>query len=178
MSASRDELLDRLITERQLLRLSYDFCRGVDRGDTALLETLYWPGAADEHGFNATNTARELIDALPVNRRALDETQHHVTTHAFEIDGDRAEGEVYVVAYHRFTADDGPTVVVIGARFLDKYDRRDGIWRISHRRAVESWSVKAPAPQDRGLDMVGRIPRAGIGADDPAHTFFDFEALR
>jgi hypothetical protein len=50
--------------------------------------------------------------------------QHNITTVNFAIDGNIAEGEIYTIATHTFNAGDRDVDVVVGGRYLDKYEKR------------------------------------------------------
>ena len=95
-----------------------------------------------------------------------------MTTYLIGIDGDYAEAENYVIAHNDMPGDQGSVTFVIGGRYLDKYERRDGRWKISHRIGIEDWSVKVPTPANRGKGLVGDIPIGAVGKDDPTHDFF------
>ena len=45
-----DDALQRLLDEQAIRRLLVDYCRGVDRGDEALVASVYHPDATDDHG--------------------------------------------------------------------------------------------------------------------------------
>jgi hypothetical protein len=172
MTKSRDEMIDILWAEREIRQVVQNYCRGVDRCKINLLESVFHEDAIDEHGFNPTNTAREYLDAVPVRRPHIEEIQHHTTNHVIQIDGDRAEGEVYVIAYHRYQEEGAFIILAVGGRYLDKYECRDKVWRIAHRVCVEDWSIKMPAPQQRKDELTGTLPHGGLGEADPSYRFF------
>ena len=64
---------------------------------------------------------------------------HNITTHTCEIDGDVAHCESYVIGAMRVV--DGKTVVLLGGRYLDRLERRDGVWRIAVRRCTLEWTM-------------------------------------
>jgi len=170
---SKDDMLDVLWSKEEIRALAFRYCRGADRGDMALLEEIYHPGALDEHGFNKSNTARDFLDAVPAMRASMGEIQHNITNHLIEVDGDQGEGELYVIAYHRYQSSEGEVVFVTGGRFLDKYERRDGEWRILHRMCVDDWGIKMPAPEKATMELLdGGLTPGRLGTGDPSYHFF------
>jgi len=169
----KEEMLDILWSKEQIRDLGLRYCRGADRGDIPLLESVYHQDALDEHGFNKTNTVREFLDAVPEMRAAMHELQHNITNHLIRVDGDKAEGELYVIAYHRYESAEGLAVLVTGGRYLDKYERRGGEWRIAHRVCVGDWAIKIPAPPRPDIDLVDNSLAQGcVGTGDPSYDFF------
>jgi hypothetical protein len=74
----------------------------------------------------------EDIDAL-LAERAI---QRVLTTYSRGVDLDRdlARSETYAVAFHRYTDADGhPTDMWAGLRYVDRFERRQGEWRIEER---------------------------------------------
>lgn len=94
--------------------------------------------------------------------------------HDDAIDGDRAEGEVYVLSYYRYDENGVPMIVVVGGRYLDKYERRDGKWGIAHRVAMEDWSAKVPAPVMRQQELAGMLERGQLAGEDRSASFFQW----
>src|SRR3546814_3433178 len=68
---------------------------------------------------------------------------HNVTTINLKLDGVRAEGEIYLIAMHQVKTNEGLFDVLIGGRYFDKYEKRDGVWKFSHRSIVADWSYTA-----------------------------------
>ena len=52
--------------------------------------------------------------------------------------GEHAQGELYTVAYHR-THPPQAREIVIGGRYLDRYERRAGVWKFLHRSLALDW---------------------------------------
>ena len=61
-----------------------------------------------------------------------------------ELDGDRAYVEAYAVAYHDRTGARRPEergrLDLWGGRYVDRFERRSGEWRIAHRNCVIDWT--------------------------------------
>lgn len=172
MKPSRDEMIDILLAEREIRRLGHICSHNVDRGNIEGLRELFHPDAIAEYGFNKTKTVDEFLEHFKVQRTHLTGVQHHMTTHLIAVKGDYAEAENYAIAHCHIEEEDGFKTFVIGGRYLDKYERRNGTWKISHRLGLEDWSVKVPMPPKRSKELVGDIPHGGIGEEDPGHSFF------
>lgn len=135
-AAERDPELQRLLDEAAIRRVVCTYARAVDRCDWELLRSCYHPRAIDDHGA-FVGTVEELIELL--RRETWRSTAHYVANQLidFDADGDGAWSEAYVYALHRSGDGERPRVDAIGSgRFLDRFERRDGVWRIAHRRVI------------------------------------------
>jgi hypothetical protein len=126
-----------------LQELVQKYSRAIDRHDFALLRTLYHDDAIEEHGGMFSGPVSEYIDWLRGALTRNEATAHYVVNMLFEVDGDRAEGEIYKINYHRSPPPD-PIEIVTGSRSHDRFERRDGIWRFSYRGIVIDWSNTRP----------------------------------
>jgi hypothetical protein len=168
------DLTDALVAKDAIRELVLQFCRAVDRGDVALAESLYEHDALDEHGFNRTNTAREFLDSIEAMESGLATIQHNITNHLIRITGAHsAEGEAYVIAYHRADLEDAAYLLITGGRYLDRYSEREGQWRFTHRKCVVDWAHDMTVPPKLGDDSITvNIATGRMDADDPSFAFF------
>ena len=147
--ATTDPLLQEMIDEFQLRKLVHAYCRAVDRGDLATLRELYHHDAVDAHGAFSTGTVDDFLGELAAARPYIRSMQHNITTVNFAISGDSAEGEIYTIAIHTFSAGDRDVGVVVGGRYLDKYEKRDDTWKLIERTIVTDWAhVNDPSSVD------------------------------
>ena len=117
--------------------------RGHDRHDAELMKSAYHDDGVDEHG-PAVNAGRAYGEwANETHAAAFVDHLHNITTHTCEIDGDVAHCESYVIGTMRFR--DGATIGLMGGRYLDRLERRDGVWRIAVRRCTIEWALTADA---------------------------------
>jgi ketosteroid isomerase-like protein len=134
MTRDTDADLRELLDKQALTELVTRLSRAVDRCDEELLLSCYWEDALDDHGAYKGDP-RGFLEHL--RKRTMDPTtgplQHAISNLLFELDGDQAYGEVYVES--RAVAPDG-TVQRGLARYVDRYERRDGDWRVAHRRVI------------------------------------------
>ena len=162
-----------MLDEHALRKLVHAYCRAVDRGDLDTLRSLYHHDAEDRHGTFSSGSVDTFLRTLADMRPHIRSMQHHVTTTNFVISGDTAEGEIYSIATHSFAAGDGETEVVVGGRYLDKYEKRSGAWKFTTRSIVTDWAhVHNPSTVDLSHPMTRNTPRGRPGPDDPSYEFF------
>ncbi len=130
----------RYLRDRQdILDCVMNQSRGHDRHDVELMASVYHPDGIDEHG-PTVKTGEEYGDwANAAHSAVFADHLHNITTHTCEIDGDVAHAESYVIGTMRMQ--DGRTLSVIGGRYLDRLERRDGEWRIALRRCTIEWMM-------------------------------------
>src|SRR5262249_23624395 len=106
-------------------------------------------------------------------------TQHHIGNVLIELQGERAGAETYWVAYHRIPADAGGTGLVagrgaetdlfIGGRYIDRFERRDGGWKIARRVGIHDWQRFEPA-SDGGFFQSQPRKRGVRSRDDLSYS--------
>lgn len=128
-------LADKNAIREQLLR----FSRGVDRADAKLVDSVYWPDACDEHGAAGTLRGSECSSAF-IGRASYKASQHHLTNILIELHGDTAYAESYALNFLIIERNGKEFTRSMGARYIDRFERRNGEWRIAHRVMVHDWS--------------------------------------
>lgn len=146
----RDPAIQELLDKQEIHEVLMRYCRGVDRRDLDLLLSAFHPDALDEHGIfdgNAHEFARMAVDML----EQFTATSHMIVNEYAQIDGDSAHVESYVLACHRSERDGERIDMTMGARYVDRFERRDGHWKISHRAVLHDWNreevVRAEWPE-------------------------------
>ncbi len=133
--------IDRLDARAAILDCMNRYTRGADRLDRELLLSAYHPDATDDRGaFTGGPEAR--VDWLLAFLRTLGHTSHHISNFTIKIDGDVAHTESYVMTTRMPTG--GGVVTIGGARYIDRFEQRDGDWRIAHREAVMDYEFTGP----------------------------------
>jgi SnoaL-like domain len=166
-------LLQDMLDEFALHKLVHGYCRAVDRGDVARLRSLYHDDAADDHGAFSSGAADDFLSELVAARPYIRSMHHNITTVNFAISGHSAEGEVYSIATHTFIAGDHDVDVIVGGRYLDKYEKRSGAWKFVERKIVTDWAhVNDPSTVDLSHPITRGTPIGTPDANDPSHRFF------
>ncbi|HET8612091.1 MAG TPA: nuclear transport factor 2 family protein [Sphingomonas sp.] len=164
MSAASDAALSALLDKQALHELAMRYSRAIDRRDPELLATVYHPDAHDEHGAFFDGPASTFIANLKKTMAVFEVSQHMIGNASYRLDGDYAEGELYFTAYHR-TLPPEPRHEIVRGRYLDRYERRDGEWRIAYRRLVwDSYETTPVQPAD--TETLRALGEGGKGEDD------------
>jgi hypothetical protein len=131
-----------LLDKQAIYEVLITYCRGVDRCDIATVDSVYHQDSVDDHGYwkgAGKDFAPFVVNRL---REANIATTHSVTNVLIEVDGAAAWSESQVMV-HLLRRDTDPVETdVMGARYLDRLERRDGAWRISDRTVVLDWNTK------------------------------------
>jgi ketosteroid isomerase-like protein len=119
--------------------------RGTDRRDFPLLRSCYHDDAYDDRGPDQGGPdayVERVSEGLPQWER----TMHFIGNQLIEVEGHVAHAESYCVAYHRRAASDGEQAydMVVGLRYVDRLERRNGEWRIACRVRAWEWSRVDP----------------------------------
>lgn len=147
MDAALAALVDRREIEDAILR----YCRGIDRLDLELVRSCYWPDATDSHGgFSGTRDA--FVAWVEKLLARFESTSHFVGNLLVELAGDAAVAETYAIAFHRSAEPKASLNLIIGVRYVDRFEKRGGAWKIARRVCVTEWS--------RVDDEAGRFPIA------------------
>ncbi|MDH3683676.1 MAG: nuclear transport factor 2 family protein [Acidimicrobiia bacterium] len=161
------DVTDQLLAEREIRRRLLDYCRGIDRCDAELVASTYHPDAVDDHGAfqgSGHELARFATEALLEHYEA---TMHTIGDSIIDFaDDTTAYVETYVFADHRAKGDEGELLERFGARYVDRFEQRDGAWRIADRVVVVEWTDTAPITPTRGS---GRYVRGLRSRDDIAY---------
>lgn len=168
-----DARLQALMDKQEITELVHAYCNAMDRRDYDLLRTLYHEDATDDHGAFFRGLAMEFIGRLPEIQAPMNILHHNVTTVNIALEGNYGEGEVYVLAFHQAATGDGAVDLLIGGRYFDKYEKREGVWKYSERAVVADWATFTD-PSAVCLDhpMIEGSHIGRPGPNDPSYQFF------
>lgn len=129
----RETKLDELLSRQEILDVLTRYCQGVDRGDVDLLRSVYHEDAIDDHGMfkgRGHDFAEWIVAWERENIRAC---QHVIGNHSCDLRGDVAFCETYCIS---FSEDVRGTNATVYNRYIDRFERRDGVWKIADRLVV------------------------------------------
>ncbi|MEO9500266.1 MAG: nuclear transport factor 2 family protein [Parasphingorhabdus sp.] len=172
MEATED-LTQQALDKLAIMELPARYMRGLDRLDRDLLRAQFWDDAWMDYGIytgGADGFADFCMEALSSHVR----NHHIIGQNLVEIDGDQAYGEVYFQAYHRIVGEEGEERdVVIAGRYVDRYQKRAGIWKFAYRSEVVDWARDDPAA-DAFLAGSGNI----WGERKPDDSLYQRDAMK
>ncbi len=158
------ELLDRQRIWDCMLR----YARGMDRLDEALALSAYHPGAIEDHGAMIAPCEQFVPNVIGFHRDGELATQHILSNHSCEIDGDVAHSETYVRCFSVLPS--GRNRLSFG-RFVDRLEKRDGRWGIVSRVSLPDGAMDVPQFDDRAgmVNLPGSLAHPSRDAADPSY---------
>lgn len=131
---------DLMAEEAALGRLVMLYAHAVDRHDPDLFLSIFAEDASLETPVNKWEGHAQLRN-IPIRVKDFyQSTLHTVLNQHFAIDGDKADGETYCIAYHLFRPEDGRQKRADWAiRYQDRFVRRNGKWLFYSRRLIVDW---------------------------------------
>lgn len=151
------------------------FARAVDRQDWKAAREAYHEGAFDDHGFfkGPPDAFLAHIEQLHAQQ---DHSMHLNTNVLIEFQTpDRAFVETYVLVLQRFlpgapNVPDGAQGLrnIAAARYLDRFEKRSGAWRVVHRTLVFGDVMGEPMQEPSRFPPGYTVQKHGM--DDPLYS--------
>jgi hypothetical protein len=167
------EELNLLMAERAIQRVLTSYSRGVDRFDFETVRSCYWPDGTDDHG-SFVGGVDEFISFVQKSLNRFERTAHFLGNMQIDVDLGRgvARSETYAIAFHRYSdAEGNPTDMRAGLRYVDRFERRDGQWRIRKRVCAYDWRRTDRVGADGGF--ADTYVRGIRSADDIVYHILD-----
>jgi len=177
MSPALPPELQEVVDRQKIYDVLTRYCRALDRCDVELMKSVYWEDGFDDHGVFAGNAQAFAEFIVREIQEWFEVTMHAIANVHMEIDGTTAHTEAYLLAYHRVKADrrkiedvfgatylrqfvgagePAPQDFFFGGRYVDRLDKRDGVWRIAKRTVIMDWNRNEPTRSlwDEGMFAV------------------------
>jgi len=184
--------LQKLIDQRDIENVISRYARAIDRSDVELLKSCYHPDAISNNAVSRIPAWEYAEIIIPQMRKLFSGTMHHVTHSNIQINGDIAAAESYFIAWHLVVGGFDEVMTFFGApyaeemkrlgtlsgghdfvgsgRYLDRFAKRDGIWRFSERTVTMEWNHFGPVTKGTPESLFGRMPAwARRDREDPVY---------
>jgi len=134
----------RLVDERDVLDVEHRFAASMDGRDWATFRSLY----ADElvldytsyrGGDPVTVSAEAWVERVRSRFATLVATQHSLSNHRIEVDGDQARCLAYVEATHIGRIEGAEQWCLVGGQYDDLLSRTAAGWRIVRKKLEVRW---------------------------------------
>ena len=142
---ARLQRLEEIADKREIEDVVLRYCRGVDREDIELIRSCYHPDATEEHG-SFQGSIDEYIEWVSRRISRYSMSMHFVGNVLVELGEPKADGtraarcETYGIAHHRSETHGPNANLIVGFRYIDRFERRgEGGWRIAARVCTTEW---------------------------------------
>src|SRR4051794_29089650 len=135
--------LEELLVREEITDVIKRLARGTDRLDEQAMASCYHDDGFDDHNSfrgSGTEFAAWVCEVLP----HFETTMHFIGDPYVRLQerAQVAQVDTYCVAHHISKPDDAgdQTDMVLGLRYVDRFERRDGRWRIAKRVCAFDWT--------------------------------------
>lgn len=192
--AQLDELesgLEEVGVYRTILDNELQYTRGLDRQDEELIDNSFWPDAEASYGEKIDmETFAEWANEEHAKKAAH---QHHVTGISLDINGDTAHAESYIIYSSDMDRDtsrdtggaptpgripEGTYATLGSGRYLNRYEQREGDWKIRVHEYVHEISMRLEAVDLCAVSCLGRWDTSDISYLRPLQPLSEEERRR
>ncbi|HEY9281367.1 MAG TPA: nuclear transport factor 2 family protein [Eoetvoesiella sp.] len=177
---SPERIADRMAIQDAM----YRWCRAVDRLDYEGMRAAFHPDGTDDHGI-FSGGVDGLVEWIKERHKKIPFSMHQVSNMLIEFASpDLALVETYVRTVQRYPADATASLVQLSggqegtpgvavdlltcSRYVDRFERRAGEWRIFRRTLVQDWKQMVEVPENAPKPLDGWTV-GSRSKDDPVY---------
>ncbi len=139
-AVTASEIQDRLEIAQQLA----NYARAMDRCDHALGYSVFHDNAPADYGAMFQGTGSGFVDFALEAHKGFLVHNHQISNFTIELNGDLAASETYVTMMGRIDAGGVLHDMRSIGRYLDRWERRAGAWRIARRQYIHEFDDMWP----------------------------------
>jgi hypothetical protein len=134
--------VEQLLAREEITDVIKRLARGTDRLDEQAMASCYHPDGFDDHNSfrgSGTEFAKWVCEVLP----HFDATMHFIGPPSIRLDEANpalAQCDTYCTAHHVSADSD----MILGLRYVDRFEKRDGQWLIAKRVCAFDWTYTVP----------------------------------
>lgn len=164
MSATNHDILD-FLEKHKIVEVLYRYCHACDHMDEEALRSCFHPDSHHTHGPYDGPTSDWIPAALQWLKGRV-AVSHMVTNPLITVIGKRAVSDCHFVAYNRLPrAGNTAEELVVKGRYIDRFENRDGTWKIAHRLGIHDLERVYEISADGA--SIPMHARSGPKRDDP-----------
>lgn len=133
----------------EINQLAFRYAAAVDACDVAAFLAVFTPQARlrsyhpdAEEPFADLSGHQDLVSIPNAMRNMFRDTAHMMTNHMVEVDGASATGSLLCTARHLSIDPTVPAALTVVLRYVDRYEKHEGAWRIADREIRFLWSER------------------------------------
>lgn len=155
LAALRDRL--QILEDKEAIRtLLATIARGTDRFDGELLASAIHADAVLDMG-GKTMTGGAFAKALQPPAAPRPGRMHLLGNERVEVAGDTARSESYLLSCQDVLVDDVRKTRIRAGRYIDRFERRDGQWKLATRTMIDEWARIDAVGE--AIDVIGHSGR-------------------
>ncbi|MFT3965467.1 MAG: nuclear transport factor 2 family protein [Sphingobium sp.] len=140
MDAALEPALREMLDRQAIWQVMLRYARGLDRMDRELARSCYFDDAIEDHG-RFVGGPEDFLDYTDKVAALYLSTQHSLTNHWCDLDGDDAYCETYYIFIGVAAR---PPHFLSSGRYVDHFRRRGGEWRIANRVTIVESACDLP----------------------------------
>jgi hypothetical protein len=160
-------MIDQTVADKLAIRdVLSRYCRGLDRMDKEMTFSVFSPECrANYHGMYE-GSAQGFIDWAWDVHAGMERHSHQITNVLIELDGNHAVSEAYVTVALWTLGPDTRELTCRG-RYLDRWEKHEGSWRVVEREHVLDMQTENGVPQTDAPN-----PQSSRDQNDASFRFF------
>ncbi|WGK62451.1 nuclear transport factor 2 family protein [Halopseudomonas sp. SMJS2] len=168
LSARLQAVLDRQAIQDQMTR----YCQAIDRCDLQMLKSVFHSDGEVDFGIFQGNAWEFCEYNLPFIKENLVMGWHRYATVIIDLDGYRAKAESSMLGNAAAQLLDGSLInCPDGMRYLDQWEKRQGVWRLFSRNLILDWNAAWPFSQQDGGHYAQFQRRGKRDMSDPVYAY-------
>jgi len=140
-----EQLINELIDTQAIRQALFRYCRGLDRMDKAMAYGVFHHDSTVNYHGMFQGTGHGFVDWVWQSHEGMERHSHQITNQLIELDGKQAVSEAYVsLVLWTIPQDSGEqTEIQVRGRYLDRWQKREGLWAIVDREYVQDMQTDA-----------------------------------
>ena len=163
--SDRPRTLGDLLAREEITDVIKRLARATDRMDEELIASCYHDDGYDDHNW-FRGSGKEFARWVAETMTRWDATMHFIGAPNFrQMEGGVAQVDTYCIAHHiaRSGKEAPMKDMVLGLRYVDRFERRAGVWLIAKRVCVFDFTYTVPFDPARSFQYE---PEAVFGQRD------------
>jgi hypothetical protein len=181
---TRDERIQQLLDKADIEAVLYKWGSGVARREWEEVRSVFHDDAMDAHG-TFDGGIDQFVEWQKRHHEHIELSVHFIGSVQVQFaKPDLALSQAYVIAFHRYGKDAGharqdifgahtaehakPMQSILVGRYIDRFERRGGPWKIAKRVTVYEWARLEDAPWE--IPFQANWTRAKRDKTDPIYA--------